>query len=452
MFSNAVASRPRAGGGRRFACQSVRRWHPAPAHGSRHRRRASAASSTNMVDELRIERAAGLVLQHRDRAFRIERAMVRPLGRHRVVVVDDCQNARADRNLLARETLRIALAVPPFVMAEDQRRHRIGERHRGDDLRADLRVNADLLELLLRQRSGLRQDVLGHRQLADVVQQRRGLDALNLVRRAGRPPSPGRPRRPARAGCATASTDPSRRWRGRALRLSPDADPRSAGRAAARPRSGPCRPCRCDRSDRWARTSAAPSSSRPTDAAHTAARRCRRRRNSSARSRENSRATCRRYAASVDNAIAAATRPVLIRKYVTAAPASGGASTRILRRPAAEGSRRREAGAFDRQHERRHAEQRPMHRRPVLVFRIWHWLKALPAATTIVPCGPRASSDAKSTAYDTDIVELLVIERQLDFGARPWRTRATGGARNSNGLSNRASGRQTQSARRRRRR
>src|SRR5436190_20828305 len=34
-----------------------------------------------------------------------------------------------------------------------------------------------------------------------------------------------------------------------------------------------------------------------------------------------------------------------------------------------------------------------------------HWLNALTAATTIVSFGPSSSSDAKSTAYDTDIVE-----------------------------------------------
>jgi hypothetical protein len=34
-----------------------------------------------------------------------------------------------------------------------------------------------------------------------------------------------------------------------------------------------------------------------------------------------------------------------------------------------------------------------------------HWLNALAAATSIVSLGPRSSSDAKSTAYDTDIVE-----------------------------------------------
>ena len=42
-------------------------------------------------------------------------------------------------------------------------------------------MDADLLEFLVRERPGLRQDVLGHGQLADVVQQRRGLHALNLV-------------------------------------------------------------------------------------------------------------------------------------------------------------------------------------------------------------------------------------------------------------------------------
>ena len=47
----------------------------------------------------------------------------------------------------------------------------------------DLGMDADLLELLLRERTGLRQDVLGHGELADVVQQRRGLDALDFVAR-----------------------------------------------------------------------------------------------------------------------------------------------------------------------------------------------------------------------------------------------------------------------------
>src|SRR5829696_10189026 len=34
-----------------------------------------------------------------------------------------------------------------------------------------------------------------------------------------------------------------------------------------------------------------------------------------------------------------------------------------------------------------------------------HWLNALAAATSIVSFGPSRSSDAKSTAYETDIVD-----------------------------------------------
>ena len=108
------------------------------------------------------------------------RLVVRAVRGERVEVVDHRQDARAERNLLALQALRIALAVPALVVAEDQRRHRIRERHGADDLGADLRVHANLLELFLRQRAGLRQDVLGHRELADVVQQRRGLHALDL--------------------------------------------------------------------------------------------------------------------------------------------------------------------------------------------------------------------------------------------------------------------------------
>ena len=70
-------------------------------------------------------------------------------------------------------------------MAENQRRHRIGERHRRDDLGADLRMDPDLLELFLRERARLREDVLGDGELADVVQQRRRLDALDFCLATG---------------------------------------------------------------------------------------------------------------------------------------------------------------------------------------------------------------------------------------------------------------------------
>ena len=130
--------------------------------------------------KLGIERSPGLVLHQPDRALMVERLVIGPLGRHRVEVVDDGEDAGTERNLIAPQPLRVAFAVPPFVVAQDQRCDRIWEGHRGDDFCSHLRMNPNLLELFLRERSGLGQDVLGHGELADVVQQRRRPHALNL--------------------------------------------------------------------------------------------------------------------------------------------------------------------------------------------------------------------------------------------------------------------------------
>ena len=126
---------------------------------------------------------AGFLLQQADRGVEAHGLVIRPLRHQRVEVVDDREDARAERNVVAPKSGGIALAVPPLVMAQNQRRHRIRERHRAHDVGADLRMRADLLELLGRQRTRLREDVLGHRELADVVQQGGRLDALDFVLR-----------------------------------------------------------------------------------------------------------------------------------------------------------------------------------------------------------------------------------------------------------------------------
>ena len=207
MFSNAVRAAPPACGrpdrARRLRQPRRLRRAVAPARLRSFARDQLGQQLDEHSTSCGIERASGLVLQQVDRALVAERVVIRPLRRDRVVVVDDRQNARADRNRLAGQSLRITLAVPSLVVAEDQRRDRIRKRHAGDDLRADLRMDADLLEFFRRQRPGLREDVLGHRELADVVQQRRGLDALDFSAPTVRSPRPVRPRRSARAGCAS---------------------------------------------------------------------------------------------------------------------------------------------------------------------------------------------------------------------------------------------------------
>src|SRR2546425_9964277 len=52
-----------------------------------------------------------------------------------------------------------------------------------------------------------------------------------------------------------------------------------------------------------------------------------------------------------------------------------------------------------------------------VVVRMVHWLQALTAATIIVSLAPRSRSAAKSTAYDTDIVDPLVASGSLTFRA-----------------------------------
>ena len=135
------------------------------------------------VHQVRVEGQTGLGLQRRQCVLGRERAMLRPLRGQRVEVIHHREDARAKRNLIALEPGRIALAIPSLVVAVDDRRHRIRERHRRDDLGAHLRMHLHPLELLGGQRTGLRQDVLGHRELADVVQQRRRADALYVGRR-----------------------------------------------------------------------------------------------------------------------------------------------------------------------------------------------------------------------------------------------------------------------------
>ena len=128
----------------------------------------------------RVERLAALLPEQPDRGVEAHGLVVRTLRHQRVEIVDDRQDAGAEGNLLGLEPGGVALAVPAFVVAQDERRHGIGERHAADDFGAHLRVNSDLLEFFLRERPGLREDVLRHGELADVVEEGRRLHALNL--------------------------------------------------------------------------------------------------------------------------------------------------------------------------------------------------------------------------------------------------------------------------------
>ena len=68
------------------------------------------------------------MISSRDASDR-ERRPVRPVRRHRVERVGQHEDARADRDLVRREALRVALAVEPLVVRhDDDRRARTGSR------------------------------------------------------------------------------------------------------------------------------------------------------------------------------------------------------------------------------------------------------------------------------------------------------------------------------------
>ena len=108
---------------------------------------------------------------------------VRAIRRHRVVGVAREDDPRGDRNLLADEAVRIAAAVPALVTGA----HDLADAREqaADPIEHELtldRVVLDHLELALGERRRLVEDLLGDRDLADVVEHRGELELLPLVR------------------------------------------------------------------------------------------------------------------------------------------------------------------------------------------------------------------------------------------------------------------------------
>src|SRR3954470_9259569 len=100
-----------------------------------------------------------------------KRVAVPAHGGHRLQRVADGEDPRDERDVVRAEALRVAAAVPALVVVEDDVHDDLRQPERAHDARADLRVPAHDLPLVLRERAGLGEDVLGHADLADVVQQ-----------------------------------------------------------------------------------------------------------------------------------------------------------------------------------------------------------------------------------------------------------------------------------------
>ena len=131
-------------------------------------------------DHGRVELSSGTALELGERLLLLEPPAVDAVGGHRVVGVDDEDDPRAERDLLGREPIRVPGAVPALVVMEDP----VGDGVDAEAVQhpeADLRMALEDEPLGAGQRAGLAEDLLGDRELAEVVQAAREPGKLDLL-------------------------------------------------------------------------------------------------------------------------------------------------------------------------------------------------------------------------------------------------------------------------------
>ena len=168
----------------------------------------------------------------------LERGRVRAAGGHHVPRVGDRDDARAERDRVAGQAVRIAGAVDALVV----RAHPgdlVARQHLGRDLGAERGVQLHVRVLRRRQPARLQQRRVGHAHLADVVDERRELQPLDLRRR---PAELGRQRAGHRGdavGVADGRRDPCGRSPAPARGCRPATGSAAGSRRRPRPRSAP---------------------------------------------------------------------------------------------------------------------------------------------------------------------------------------------------------------------
>ena len=95
-----------------------------------------------------------------------------------IEAVHNRENSCADRDFRTFNTRRVAGSIPVFVMVPDDGHNRVWKIDRGEDIRADARMQLHLFEFGSGQLPGLVQDVLGYGKFTHVMEQGRGFDRL----------------------------------------------------------------------------------------------------------------------------------------------------------------------------------------------------------------------------------------------------------------------------------
>ena len=132
--------------------------------------------------DARIELLAGAARDLVARIDGIARVLVRARRGDHVEDVGDRDDAAGERDAVAGGAVRIALAVPALVVVCDRVRPLAEPRaQRRGEAGAELGMAADQLPLRVRRAPGLVEDLGRHLELADVVQQRGPVEAVDVV-------------------------------------------------------------------------------------------------------------------------------------------------------------------------------------------------------------------------------------------------------------------------------
>ena len=142
---------------------------------------------------VRIELCPGSLLKYLagfvDRFCRAKR----PIAAKRVIGVGNGQNAGGLRNILSGQTIGVTGAVPALMMMAYGRHDGVVKPYFFEDRRPDDRMDLCFFEFGGGQRAGLAQNMIGHRQFADVMEQCSGPQGVYLTfAEAHRGPQPDR--------------------------------------------------------------------------------------------------------------------------------------------------------------------------------------------------------------------------------------------------------------------
>ena len=176
----ATSGRARATGGFRRDRGDIRSLGEEPDRVGIRGGRREREELAEQAHERRIELRAGVPSQLADGRLVADRPLVRPIAGHGVVGVGDGDDARTERDLVAAQPERIAVAREPLMVVEDER-HGLaqGGGLLEDDL-GDPGVLDDGPPLGAREGGRLREDLGRDGDLADVAQQGRDPDPVDL--------------------------------------------------------------------------------------------------------------------------------------------------------------------------------------------------------------------------------------------------------------------------------